>query len=218
MPLPSDYVGSFRVNAVSNNRMIPCSVLYHLALVDVPAAVTNGVSVSALGAAAAGSSNAVIGGSLATGGIARFTYARNVVITVTHATAVVAMSGIITGTDVAGKTITEAWSVTAGTASKTFTGKKAFKAVLSVTEVVAADASANSIIVGSGNALGIGVKTALASAVKELEDGVVVTTGTIVATSVLTTADPLGTYTPATVPNGAYDYDVWVIVDDPWNS
>jgi hypothetical protein len=218
MPIASDYVGNFRANAKSNNRMIPLSVLYKLHLVDVPAAVTNGASLTHLGAAAAGSVNMTLGGSLASGGVVTFTYPRNVVITVTHATAVVAMSGVITGTDIAGKPMTEAWSVTATGVSKTFTGKKAFKTISSITEVVAADASANSIIAGSGNVLGIGVKTSQPAAVMELVDGAVVTTGTIVAASTVSTADPLGTYAPATAPNGAHDYDVYVISDDPENS
>jgi hypothetical protein len=218
MPLPTDYVGSFRVNARSNNRMIPLACLYHAVLTDVPAAVTNGVSLSHVGASAAGTRNMTLGGSLAAGGIATFTYPRNVVITVTHGSAVVAMSGVITGTDVAGKEQTEAWSVTAGTVSKTFTGKKAFKTITSISETITADASANTIIAGSGVVLGFGVKISQPKAILELVDGAVVTTGTVVKTSTVSTDDPLGTYSPATAPDGVHDYDVYIISDDPWNS
>jgi hypothetical protein len=218
MPLPTDYVGSNRVNARSNNRMIPLASLYHGILVDVPAAVTNGASLSHVGAAAAGTRNMTLGGGLATGGIVTFTYLRNVVITVTHGSAVVAMSGVITGTDCCGKEQTEAWSVTAGGVSKTFTGKKAFKTITSISETIAADASTNTIIAGSGNVLGVGVKVSIPSIVKELVDGAVVTTGVLVAASTVSTDDMWGTYTPATAPDGIHDYIVYVISDDPWNS
>jgi hypothetical protein len=160
----------------------------------------------------------VLGGTSTLNGIGVPSTSRNVVITVTHATAVVAMNGIISGYDDRGQLVTELWSVTAGTASKTFTGKKAFKRIISITETVAADASANTIIAGTGIVFGIGVKTAVPSAVKELQDNVLITTGTILAASAVSTDDPLGTYLPAVTPNGVINYDVYIITDAPWDS
>ena len=64
-----------------------------LARTGLPAAVANGLSLSHLGAAAAGTTNSPLAGSLTAGGVGTFTVPRNVVITVTHASAVVAMSG-----------------------------------------------------------------------------------------------------------------------------
>jgi hypothetical protein len=194
------------------------SGLIHEIFTNPPAAVTNGYSVTHLGAAAAGTRNMVLGGSLASGGVGRPSFGRNVVITVTHASAVVAMSGTIYGTDAAGKPLQEDWAVTAGTVSKTFTGTKAFFTVSRISETVAADASANSIIAGTGVVLGLTAKASVASPVKEVVDGALVTNGVLVAASAVATADPLGTYTPNTAPDGAHDYEIWYISDNPADS
>jgi hypothetical protein len=63
------------------------------------------------------------------------------------------------------------------------------------------------------------------TAVKEVVDATLVTTGVFVAggiaisaagvISVTANADPRGTYAPATIPNGAHNYDVWFISDIP---
>lgn len=144
-------------------------------------------------------------------------YARNVVITVTHASSVVAMSGTITGTDIFGNVITEDWSVTATGTSKVFTGNKAFKTVTSITETVAADASANTIIAGTGEKLGLERFAEAPVVVADLEDGAVPTPGVVVARSVAATADARGTYTPDSSPNAALDFDLWYIVEDLYN-
>lgn len=218
MPLDTAYIGSGRVNARSDNRMIALSCLVHYTFTNPAIKDDNGISVSHAGAGAAGTTSQTLGGALATLGVATLSPPRNVVIIVTHGSAVVAMSGTITGTDYRDQAMTEAWSVTAGTTSKTFTGKKAFKTVTAITETVAADASANTIISGSGDVLGIPIKVTVNSAVKEQIDGAIVTTGTIAAGGSTSTIDPLGTYAPATAPDGAHDWDIWFISDDPWNS
>lgn len=212
MPLSRDYLSNRAFRGTSGQRYVPSAIL-HQTWTDPALADGDGFSVSHTGAAAAGTREMTLGGALA--GVND--YARNVVIVVTHASSVVAMSGTITGTDVYGNALTEAWSVTATGTSKTFTGKKAFKTVTSITETVAADASANSIIAGNGVVLGLNSKLALASALKEVAAGSVVTTGTLVAASTAATADPRGTYTPATAPDGSNDYTVWYISDDPEN-
>ncbi len=148
-------------------------------------------------------------------GTSAVAHARNVVIVVTHATAVVALSGVISGYNLHGAAITEAWSVTAGTASKTFTGTKAFARVSSITVVALASATANTVKAGTGNVLGLEYTTNFPKAMAETVDGALVTTGTIVAASAVSTADSIGTYAPASVPNGARDYVVWYLVDDP---
>jgi len=217
MALPSTY-RSNRVVLTRRSRRIDCSAIIHDSFVDAPAKVTNGISVSHAGAGAASTRNQTIGGSLATAGVAALRPARNVVITVTHGSSVVAMSGIITGTDKYGQVMTEAWSVTAGTTSKTFTGKKAFWTITAISETIAADASTNSIISGTGDVLGLSAPLSVASALKEVSGGSVVTNGTFVAASTASTADPHGTYAPNTVPDAAVDYDVWYISDLPENA
>lgn len=214
MPLSDAYIGGLSVNSRQNNKSIAYGVVGKTDLPDVVTADTDGYSVAHLGAAVAGTREMTLGGALA----GRPDVARNVVITVTHASAVVAMSGVITGTNKAGREITEAWAVTAGTATKTYTGKKAFASVTSITETIAADASANTIIAGTGVVLGLAVKSSVPKALLEVVDAGVVTTGTLVAGVAGATTDEFGTYTPATAPNGAHDYTVWYIAEDPWNS
>ena len=213
MPLDEGYISNLAARNKKGDLVVPC-VLIRKVFTDVAAKVTNGVSASHVGAAAAGTRNMTLGGSLASGGVATFATPRNVVITVTHGSAVVAMSGTITGTDEFGDGLTEAWSVTAGTTSKTFTGKKAFKTITSITETVAADASANTIIAGSGDVLGLTTICLVASAVKELSGGSVVTNGTVTAGGTGSTVDPRGTYAPNTVPDGSVDYEVYYIASD----
>lgn len=140
---------------------------------------------------------------------------RNVVITVTHASAVVALSGVIAGVDLYGEALTEAWSVTAGTTSKTFTGKKAFARVDTVTVVAASDASADTVKIGTGVVLGLDVLCDIASLVKEVSGGSVVTNGTVVAQSTASTDDRRGTYSPNSAPNGSTTYVIAYISSQP---
>lgn len=198
------------VRGKSGYLITPATLVYEL-FTNPAAAVTNGLATSHAGAAAAGTVAMTLNGSLVTAGVGIFAAPRNVVITVTHATAVVAMSGTITGLDRVGNVVTEAWSVTAGGTSKTFTGAVAFSQVTSITETVAADASTNTIIAGSGVKLGLVAQCSLASLVKETSAGSVVTNGTLVAGSSSANADPRGTYAPNSAPNGSTTYEVWYI-------
>lgn len=163
-------------------------------------------------------SNPTLNGALASGGVATIPHARNVVITVTHASAVVALSGVITGTDIRGNAITESWAVTAGTTSKTFTGKKGFKTVTNVSVIASSDASSDSIVIGTGVVFGLSQRLVEAGAVvKEVVDGSVVTNGTFVGTSVAAADDAFGTYSPNTAPDGAHDYTVYYLTDGAAN-
>jgi len=200
------------------------SAIYHQNWTDPIAVVTNGILTALAGPNTTTftlTPGAGLNGSLVVGTRLVLDYARNVVITVTHGSAVVAESGVITGKDIYGKDLTEAWSVTAGTTSKTFTGAKAFKTITQITITAVADASANTNVIGNGNVLGLDVNSALgvvAGAIKEIVAGALVVTGTLVAKSASAAADPRGTYLPATVPNGTNDYDLWFISDDPETS
>jgi hypothetical protein len=180
-------------------------------------------------AVATGGANAVAGpntatksipltGSLSSGGNMIPDMPRNVVVTVTHATSIVALTGVITGVDINGQPLTEAFTTTATGTTKTFTGLKAFKYVTDVSVTAVADATADAITVGTGNTLGCDANVSGAKALLELIDGAIVTTGTLVAGSAAATADLRGTFTPATAPNAAHTYDAWYISDDPWNS
>ena len=213
MPLPADSFSNVAIRNDQRQRVIPAQLVTE-SWTDAVAADPNGYSATHAGAGAAGTTEQTLGGALA--GVADF--ARNVVVTVTHGSSVVAMSGVITGTDVHGNGITEAWAVTATGTSKVFTGLKAFKTVTSITEVVVADASGNSIISGSGDKLGLSQICAVASLVKEISGGSVVTNGTTVAGSTVSTADRRGTYAPNTVPDGAVDFEIYYLVNDLYHT
>lgn len=215
MPLSREYLsGMDRIKTVGTTNVLRRLVgVRKQVWTDPAAADADGYSLSHAGAAAASTRDMTLGGVLA--GVAD--YARNVVITVTHASAVVAMSGVIYGTDINGNSISEAWSVTAGGTSKVFTGAKAFKTVTRITETVAANASTNTIVAGTGNVLGLDLPAAVGgvnAAVKEVAAGAIVATGTLVAASEAAAADRNGTYLPATVPNGNNDYTVFYLADD----
>ena len=212
MPLARSYISNRGFIGNSGARFTPIALIRQ-AWTNPTTADTDGFSASHAGAGAAGTTNMTLGGALA----GKNTYARNIVITVTHGSAVVAMNGIITGTGIDGKNLTEAWSVTAGTTSKTFTGKKAFKTVTSITETIAATAAANTIIAGDGVVFGLSTMCDIPSAVKEMAAGSLVTNGTIVAASTASTADPRGTYAPNSAPNGTNDYIVYFLSSNPEN-
>lgn len=216
MPLARNYVSNRSFSGNSGRRHVPAAIMKQ-SWTDPSTADTDGYSVSHTGASAASTRNMTLGGALCTSGVGYSVYSRNVVITVTHGSSVVAMSGTITGTDITGRVQTEAWSVTAGTTSKTFTGKKGFKTITSITEVVAADASTNTIIAGDGVVFGLAAPLAVASAVKEVAAGSVVTTGTFVVASTASTDDLRGTYAPSAAPNGSNDYVVYYLSDTPEN-
>lgn len=192
------------------------AMLYKQVFTAPLAAVTNGFSASHLGQVAVGSINMTLGGSLTAGGVGTNATPRNVVITVTHASAVVALSGVVSGTNQYGKPITETWSVTAGTTSKTYTGAKAFATVTSITEVNAADASGDTVIAGSGVLLGLAFRAPLTKPLFEQQDAAILTTGTFVAgTGLNAVTDYRGTYAPAAAPNGVIVWTIYYIVDDP---
>ena len=83
------------------------------------------------------------------------TYGRNLVSVATHDSAVVAMTVLISGYDWIGQAMSELHTITATGTSKTATGKKAFAYVKSVAITAAADASANTLNIGTGSVLGL---------------------------------------------------------------
>lgn len=208
MPLSSAYVSNRAIIVAGGKARIDPSVIVRDTFTNPVAGSANAFSTAHAGQAAAGTVSEVLNGAV---GTTVFGPARAVIITVTHASAVVAMSGVITGLNAMGKVITEAWSVTAGGTSKTYTTLKTFTQVTSITETVAANASANTITAGTTNVFGLSAPVAVASAIKEVAAGVVVTTGTLVASS----AGTNGTYSPATAPDGTKTYSVWYLSDNP---
>lgn len=236
MALPASYLTAGNRGTAVRDRPKVLSALYHQSWNPAAvAAVANGFKTTVAGpntttityyrTGYTGGGNVVFDGSLASGVL---DYSRNVVITVTHATSVVAVNGVISGVDIYGKNLTEAWSVTATGTSKTFTGKKAFARVDTITVVAASDASTDSVVMGTGNVLGLDLKAcrsgdpsvaAIGKAILEISNNTIVTTGSIAAASTNAAEDPRGTYTPGSGnPDGSRIYDIWYISDDPEGS
>jgi hypothetical protein len=229
---------------VTNRRGIQRggSLVYHQTWPAPSTAVANDILTATLGPTIAQAIlTPALNGSLTSGGVATllaaqgpFTGGRNVVVTVTHATSIVAISGVITGTDVYGVKITENWNVTATGTSKTYVSARAFKRVTSITlNGGGADTSTDTVTVGDGNILGLDVILPAAlgltgAALKEVVNAALVTTGVLVAGGFAISAagvisvpaagaaqDLRGTYAPASAPNGAQNYDLWYISDAP---
>lgn len=221
MPLPTGYVTVSGINVRGISRNL--SKLYRQKWAAPTTAATNNILTTKAGPNTTTVVYSTTGAPLFDGTLfvanrVLFDFPRNVVITVTHATAVVALSGVIAGIDLFGKSVSEAWSVTAGTTSKTFTGKKSFAQVLSVSVIAAADASADSVVIGNGVVFGLDLNSQLAGtgvAVKETLDGSVVLTGILTAKSTVSTDDPRGTFLAATAPNGARVFEIVYVTDDP---
>jgi hypothetical protein len=132
---------------------------------------------------------------------------RNLISVATHNSAVVAMTILITGYDVWGQKMTELHTITAGTTSKTATGKKAFKYVESIAITAAEDASANTLKIGSGNVLGLPYALQnKADLVTLFVNGALSTMTTVAADATdpatNATGDVRGTVTPGTAPGG----------------
>ena len=219
------------------------SLVYHQTWPAPSTAAANDITTATLGPNAV-TTNLPLNGTLAnTAGTAAtllptygpFTGGRNVVITVTHATSIVAVSGTIFGTDVYGVAISENWSVSATGTSKTYTSACAFKRITSITITSAGNASTDTITVGDGVVLGldvicsVGTAAGLAGAAeKEIVNGALVATGLLALTGITistagvisvpaagTAQDRRGTYAPASAPNGVQNYDVWYLSDYP---
>ena len=142
--------------------------------------------------------------------------ARNLVFVATHATAVVAMSILATGKDENGQDMTELFTITAGTTSKTATGKKAFKQVTTIAITAAADATANSLDGGTGVVLGLPFKLTDKNRALYIMDGVLQTTlGTVTVADDTTpannTGDVRGTWSPNSAANGTRTYALWMV-------
>lgn len=146
----------------------------------------------------------VINGSLASGGVATFDIARNIVAAWTN-TAIITF----TGTDVYGETIKE--SSASGTS---FAGKKAFKTITAI----AINATVTGFTAGSGDVLGLPIRVSAngllaARAANAIDAGTFVPADTTTATA--TTGDTRGTFDPAVALNASNTVQVLLYCSDP---
>ncbi len=174
----------------------------------VPAAlVANGICAQQTLAAAG---NALLNGSLASGGAVILDVPRNVIVDAAGAATAILT---VTGTDTYGIPMSEAITLNGTTA---VAGKKAFKTITSI----AASAAATDFFVGTGDVFGLPLAANTRNYVLTAWNGAFVTTGTFVgavATSpaTTTTGDVRGTYAVPDAADATKRLTLWVnILDD----
>lgn len=160
-------------------------------------AVTNGVSAAQ---AIAGAANALINGSLSSGGAVTFDVPRNVQ-TVSSDVGDTTQTVTLTGTDLYGQAMSEVLTLNGTTI---VLGKKAFK---TLSRVAVSAVMTGNLTVGSGSKLGLPYRPVLGGFLRGRLNEDTADVGTYVApertTSTTTTADVRGTYTIAGTLDGA---------------
>jgi hypothetical protein len=152
-------------------------------------------------------------GLLAPGKAALAAYPRNVTFTTDAAGTPgdAPADAVVTGTDINGEALTETISVPQ--TATTTQGAKAFKTITSIV-YAAGDGTGAQVSIGFGKKFGLTKKiksrAGLATAIKEIAVGAVVTTGTFVDAA---TAPPNGTYAPSADPDATKDYAIYYEFD-----
>ena len=212
MPLNTGYAAPGNAQT-ERGRRFALSHIHKQTFTDQAALDVNGVLESVSGPNTETLTPALVG-AFVTGGVATLPVPKPVIVTVTHASSIVACNGVITGTNFRDVVVTETWAVTATGTSKTDLTATAFKTVTGVTLIGAGDASANSIFIGDSNAFGLDMTNVGVVAIMELEDGAVPTAGVLIAASSAANVDEFGIYTPDSAPDGSLDFEIWYMVDD----
>lgn len=136
----------------------------------------------------------------------------------THGSAVVASTMIISGFDYLGVAMTELFTFTAGSTSKTVVGKKAFKYILSFAIASASDSTANTLGVGCNDILGLPYRVTTKDRVIPIGDGALDASATIVigddTTATNATGDTRGTIDFNTASNATRLFAVWMMPTD----
>lgn len=144
--------------------------------------------------------------------------ARNVVLTATHGSSLIAMTCLVTGLDQYGQLMSELLTITATGTSKTATGKKAFKNIISYAFASAGNATTNTAGLAWGNSLGLPYRVDAAERVIPLGNAIVDVSGTVTkaddTTATTSTGDVRGTYLPASACDGTKKYAVWLVPTD----
>lgn len=167
------------------------------------AASANGIAASqSVGAAG----SFLLNGALLSGGRMILDVPRNVVGAWTTASILT-----VTGKDEYGNTVVEV-----GASGTTFTGKKAFKEITSVTSSAAITAAT----LGTGDVFGLPLFVeSSGQLIKELQDGVTAAAGTLVvgdsAKATSTTGDVRGTYDPNAAADGSRSFQLLFALADP---
>lgn len=171
-------------------------------------AVTNGVSAAQ---AIAGAANALINGSLSSGGAVVFDVPRNTQ-AASSSGSDTAQTVTIYGTDLYGQAMTE---VIALNGTNAILGKKAFKAI---SRVAVSGVMVGNLTVGSGSKLGLPYRPVVGGFVRGRANEDTADAGTYVApersASTTTTADVRGVYTPAGTLNASNVFTVAIAIQN----
>lgn len=147
---------------------------------------------------------------------------RNLVCVSSHGSSMVAMTIVVSGYDQYGVAMTESFSITATGTSKTATGNKAFKYISQIAITSAGNATTNTLIIGTGDKLGLPYKLAEKSDLLSMffDDALNVPSAiakAVTTTASATTGDVRGTISIATVgdANGTKTLKGWMHIADP---
>lgn len=145
---------------------------------------------------------------------------RNVTLNATHGASLIAMTLLVTGYDEYRVAIQELFTITATGTTKTVTGKKAFKWILSYAFTSAGNATTNTANVTWGNVFGLRYRVTDPNACIGMTNGVPDYTQVVVAADdtnppTSSTGDCRGTFTPSVATDGVKKYAQWVVPSDP---
>lgn len=195
--------------------VVPRSVGGDVVLLNLGAPDVLDVDGIAAAQAVAGAADLTLNGALASGGVVVLDTPRGVQIDSSDA-GDTTQTVTVYGTDAYGNALTE---TIAQNGLTSVLGKKAFKRI---TRVAASAAYTGNITVGTSDIIGLPVfLPGAAFVLKELEDGVAATAGTLVAGirtangSTATTGDVRGTYDPNSAADGAKVFQLIVFVPRP---
>lgn len=142
---------------------------------------------------------------------------RNITTSTTHGSSVVAMTILVSGYDEYFEPMSELITVPATGTTQAVAGQKAFRYVASIAITAAADAEANTLDVGFGDAIGLPVRADKTGFFLVFCDGAVDAATKVAAdttTATTTTNDVRGTWDSSTAPNGTREFVVWMFVED----
>ncbi len=134
---------------------------------------------------------------------------RNITCLTTHGSSIVAMTVLVTGTDVYGIVMSELITIAATGTSEVDVGAKAFATVTSIAITASADAEANTLNMGWGDVLGLPYRVDVDGILSVVEAGlpIAATAANFVPAvttdpATTTTGDVRGTYIPETAADG----------------
>lgn len=143
---------------------------------------------------------------------------RNITTSTTHGSSVVAMTILVSGYDEYFEAMSEIITVPATGTTQAVAGQKAFRYVSSIAITAAANAEANTLDVGFGDAIGLPIRADKKGFWLVFVDGAVDAATKVVADTTspatTTTNDVRGTWDSSSAPDGTKEYVVWMFLEE----